>query len=123
MYTRPIPPASSDRMDSRGLQIPPHYSGNAFREIPPPPPTEEISDDISEVMKFPEPSPDPPIEEPSLPTSAKKSGKGIHFDFKHLFSGGIGTEELLILGVLLLLSQGEDNDDIFLFLILLLFIH
>ena len=122
MYTRPIPPTSSERTEPRGLQIPPHYSGNAFREPPLPPPMEPMPDEETELHESASPSEIPP-EETSLPVSAKRGGKGLRFDFKHLFSGGIGTEELLILGVLLLLSPGEDNDDILLFLILLLFIH
>ena len=36
--------------------------------------------------------------------------------------GGIGSEELLLLAILLMISQGEKNDDLSLMLLLLLFI-
>ena len=44
------------------------------------------------------------------------------FNVGKLFSGGIGVEELLIIGLILLIAQSENNEDIIVLLALLLFI-
>ena len=49
-------------------------------------------------------------------------GSGFSFDLGKLF-GGIGFEELLIAGLILLLAQNEGNEDIILLLVLLFFIN
>ena len=47
---------------------------------------------------------------------------GLKLDFGHLFGGSFGFEELLIIGLIFLISQGEGNEDIIALLVLLLFI-
>ena len=59
---------------------------------------------------------------PAAPKKRSLLGSGgFSFDLGKLF-GGIGFEELLIVGLILLLSQNEGNEDVILLLILLFFI-
>ncbi len=52
----------------------------------------------------------------------KETKKGLPFNFGgKLFPRGLGNEELLILALILMTSQSEDGNEIFLYLILLLF--
>jgi hypothetical protein len=109
MYAR-----APDPRVPRHLQIPKNYSGSAFspKETPPPPPEEA-----------PTPSSEEPEEtvtpEEAVPTSlfpslghGKLFGKGER--------GGIGSEELLLLSLMLLLWRDEGSDDLLPLLILLL---
>ncbi len=104
-----------------GIIIPDNYKGNAFFEenISP---KEQISEDTDaqhekaiEVAK--EEVLPPKTEQRSFlstlmpPKVSKPSG----------ILNNIGLEELLIIGVLILLSQGDSDDDILLLLFLLLF--
>lgn len=124
MYSR----SSSGRTDG-GYRIPEGYRGNAFSPISPP---------IEEPQPNPEPleAEVPPAEatetETTLPVSLspKSEPRGLSPLVSLLppkpsgtkgLLGDIGLEELLILGVILLVSQSETDDDILLFLILLLF--
>ncbi len=81
------------------ITIPNNYSGNAFGE-------RERLEPIT-----------PPEAEETLPLECKDEEKG---EFSLPF--GIGTEELLLLGVLLVLSQSEEGGDILPFLLILLFL-
>ena len=138
MYTR-VP---SGRMP-RGMRVPENYAGNAFRPLPhepqerraptasPPPPR----DDAPPSNRMPEdkiqqeaPLSDPPIktEPPSEPVAAKPSplAHKLPFRLPSLGTGlSIGFEELLLLGIILLVSQEGKNDELILLLILLLFIQ
>ncbi len=135
MYTR-VP---SGRMP-RGMRVPENYSGNAFRssESTPPttaPPRKEIP------LASPMPAPEPPTELPVLemppqeettaaptddmPVHATPSPFGLRLPFQGLFrSSGlhIGFEELLLIGLILMISQEGKNDDLIWLLLLLLFI-
>ncbi len=127
MYTR-IP---SGRFP-RGMRVPENYSGNAFRGIPPeqemppskeseppapPPEVENVREEIGD---------NPPSEpsEPHVPVGHTSPPFGLHLPFKLFSHGdGIGFEELLLIGLILLISQEGKNDDLVLLLILLLFIQ
>ena len=54
------------------------------------------------------------------PPSNRRTGFG--FDLGNLFGGRIGFEELLIIGLIFLIAQKENNEDIIVLLALLLFI-
>lgn len=102
------------------MSLPPNYSGSAFYNIPEDTPHAE----------------DPPVVETEaeeteayIQSSAEgipQGGKG-EVERAGLFhmlgsSGGIGLEELLILGLVLLISQNDSKDDLALLLLLLVFI-
>ena len=82
----------------------------------------EISDDAKESSSKKESA------ECSANASERRKGlfPGLNFNFNfnpaRLFGGGIGTEELLIIGLILLFAQSEGNEDMILLLILLFFI-
>ena len=67
-------------------------------------------------------------EKESAECSAKVQKKGLFpkanfgFNIGKLFSGGFGFEELLLIGLILLVAQNDSNDDIIILLALLLFI-
>jgi hypothetical protein len=119
---------------SRTVRVPRNYSGNAFRN-------EEALEDPNvpaDTAPVPETSdtPIPPISDPPVlreeeTPSAETMGKGIlspgfRLDlgrFLHRGKGGFGFEELLIVGLIFLLSQSETKDDLVFLLLLLLFIQ
>ena len=115
--SRPIP----------SVRIPRNYSGNAFA------PEEE---------SFPAPQGEPtPVSETAAPkaeavkeeTAAPTGGRGLlpapgfRLDLGRFLGrdphGGFGFEELLIIGLILLLAQSDTRDDLLLLLVLLLFIQ
>lgn len=118
MYVRP-----PNYRYTNPVRVPDNYAGNAFRQSPEPaPPQEELENEVVE-----------PILEPSIPTTHKeeqevstKEDRGFRLRLGSLFGkgGSIGTEELLILALILLLSDGDGDsfDDLILFLALLFFI-
>ena len=91
MYVRPE--------GRRNISIPDNYGGNAFG--------------VPDRSSIPEPS---PTEEASEPTAAE-----CEEEKKSSLPFGIGSEELLLLGIILILSQSEDGGDILPFLLILLF--
>lgn len=101
-------------------RVPRNYSGNAFRESAPPAATVDLP---SEPTK-----PDEVIEESAVLSEESKqeelsvpSGK---LELGRLFGqSGIGSEEIFLLGLILLLSQSEKQDDLLLWLVLLLLIR
>ncbi|MBQ9760239.1 MAG: hypothetical protein IJW16_02695 [Clostridia bacterium] len=132
------------------IQIPDHYSGCAFSPskketpskkpimpqldvakpspLPPPPPPPPPSPSHEEPhIHREEPCKEPPREEkeppphkhmtPASPLASWFGGIGSSFPFGH----GVGFEELLILGLILLLSQTESDSHLVLMLGLLLF--
>ena len=135
MYAR----QPSDGRIPRNVRIPRNYSGNAFRQE-----TEEASFS-SDLREEPIPTPQqlpapedstPQAQGDAIPASAPGSdtpaGKlfpspGFKLDFGRLFgrdrTGDIGFEELLILGLILLVSQSDTRDDLTFLLLLLLFIQ
>lgn len=122
MYSR----SSTGR--SEGYRIPEGYRGNAFSPPQAEPPFSDIlpvpEEPVTQTENIPNeeslPASLPPKNEPKVPSPLaallppKPTGVGG-------LLGDIGLEELLILGIILLLSQSETEDDILLFLILLLF--
>ena len=114
----------------RPIQLPSNYSGNAFSTEPPDlnePSEEDSIQDTEKVTKTNE-SQSATIhnsEEPALPTGKLFSSPGFRLDLGRLFRSdrgtGIGMEDLLLIGLVLLISQGETKDDLLLLLLLLLF--
>ena len=123
MYTR-VP---SGRMP-RGMRVPENYSGNAFRayEPPPtpPPPRETPKPDEPDLPDVPPqnaesaPADLPKAEEPSTAV-AKQAPFGLHLPFAGLH---LGFEELLLIGIILMIAQEGKNDDVIWLLLLLLFL-
>lgn len=121
---------------SGGVKIPDNYSGNAFK------PSEKPEDELvpAEVSAQEEGTASEnenssalsvavteTEKEPESVQTEKHGGRGFafpgfKFNIGKLFSGGIGFEELLIIGLILLISQNGTDDDIILLLALLLFI-
>ncbi len=116
------------------FELPKNYSGNAFAKdsdlrVAPmvdEPEYEEVNDEMENFANEAR-------EEAganSIPTSVSVGNdrKSVHkptgfgFDLGRLFGGQMGFEELLIIGLILLMAQNEGNDDVIVLLILLLFI-
>ena len=120
MYARP----SGYRYPNQPLRVPDNYGGNAFRE------NKESAEPDEAVRQEAEASAEVvPHEELRAPEQAKEasllSKRGFGLRLGSLFgkNGSIGTEELLILALILLLADGSDGfDDLILFLVLLFFI-
>ena len=119
MYVRP-----PNYRYTNPVRVPDNYAGNAFRHpAEPDPPPEEPESEVVE-----------PILEPSIAASSteeiqetsSKEDRGFRLRLGSLFgkNGSIGTEELLILALILLLADGDGDsfDDLILFLVLLFFI-
>ena len=114
MYVRP----QGYRYPS-GVRLPENYGGSAFSDAPP---IEEAeSTPIEEASATAEEKSDAPAKETAalLPTSGFRLRLGSLFGK----NSSIGTEELLIIALILLLSDSEGNDDLVLFLVLLFFIR
>ncbi len=109
MYSRYDPPAGR-------LRIPDHYGGSAFREGKRVALPDEESRPHPGVAR-PTPPPTPPAPPPSPPAPKPPTHAPIGFPFGH----GLGLEELFLIGMILLLSQSEGNNDMILLLSLLLF--
>ena len=130
---------------AQAIQVPKNYSGCAFHHNSPPSPSSESSHKIDIAKPSPLPKADaieapPPMPPPPRPvllsTNKEKGEKSAANDsrlpqpFKRLFgnmgnafpfSHGIGFDELLILGLIVLLSNVEQDSDLVLWLTLLLF--
>ncbi len=119
MYAR----QNTDSRTSRGFRIPGNYSGNAFssetEEIYPAKEDNNSTDTIENIQA--EPSDKSAQNDAMSDTNAVAAGISRLFG-KSSASGGIGFEELLILGVIFLISQNETKDDLAFLLLLLLFI-
>lgn len=110
----------------RGIHIPQNYSGNAFRssekEEHDTKDSNETEEEIKEDIALKE---DTEPKEASAPAGQLIRSPGFKLDlgrFFHSERGGIGFEELLIIGLIFLISQGESSDDLIFLLLLLLFI-
>ena len=123
---------------SRTVRVPRNYSGNAFRN------EEALSEkgalnttqhEAETVSEPPFSAVSLPLDETTLPkeeaTLSAPTGKGISPPGFRLDLGrflrrdkeGFGFEELLIIGLIFLLSQSETKDDLVFLLLLLLFIQ
>ena len=102
MYTRP----ENRYQRNKAIHIPENYGGSAFSERALP-------------KSCDPPSIDEPDAEPTLIEipDDKKEGKG----GKLRIFDGLGGEELLILGIILLLSQSDEGSDLLPILVMLLF--
>ena len=120
---------------ARDFVLPENYAGNAFREST----IEDVGNRREGVLRELEDAKeriDEPIEasnenevqeclaKPQEKSECKRLPRPHPFSFKvgGLFGGGIGVEELLIIGLILLIAQSENNEDIIVLLALLLFI-
>ncbi len=109
------------------FELPRNYSGNAFREAiaPPPAEVEEQKREAVQEEDVASTAAKTVVEDVCMQPEKKKGllgGAGFGFDVGRLFSGGIGYEELLILGLILLVAQNEGNEDVLILLVLLLFV-
>ena len=106
------------------VKLPENYSGNAFitseREKNEEEPPRVASDGGDSVEKDKSDS-----AEVSLVGKEEKKPKAptFGFDALRLFSGGFGFEELLLVALIILISQGEGDDELVLLLALLLFVR
>lgn len=123
MYYRPYTRRPSPEPEvPPEIRIPENYSGNAFspHEPPAPPePEEEHLPQEPEAVEAGETAEPQKKQEKSLLSSLLPVGLADSFPFGH----GIGTEELLLIGVMLLILHGPDrgDHDVLLLLGLLLF--
>ena len=93
--------------------IPNNYGGNAFRENVAPPVEETVSEPLPETQSVEAVALQKQTED-NTAAKMRLFGRG---------GGGIGFEELLILGIVILISQNETKDDLAYLLLLLLFIQ
>ena len=106
MYVR----SDGGRKLPKDISIPQNYSGNAF--ISKDPPQEETEEVLSTDTATPEAS-EPENVEALAPIREEKKG---------FLSGFAGNEDLLLLGLILLLSQEGFDDDILPIILLILFL-
>ena len=114
MYARQSP--------QKSMRVPPNYGGSAFNNI-----SDIPQSDISEEAA-PQAADDTTKAAEEILTHIDSSGDKHVSEKAGLFrsfsgsSGGIGLEELLILGLALLISQNDTKDDLAFLLLLLVFI-
>lgn len=140
MYARQPP----DGRFQRNVQVPRNYSGNAFRQEKPSdkflsqetePPLLKGENDIEEQEKIDTDEKDTPKDEKvkqktseeTSPVGRSLFSPGFKLDLGRFFNRrdgfGIGFEELLIIGLIFLISQSDSKDDLIFLLFLLLFIQ
>ncbi|MBO5416574.1 MAG: hypothetical protein J6A83_08110 [Clostridia bacterium] len=119
---------------SGGVRVPDNYSGNAFKPTPPEGESESAteSESVAEaavaesvaVSATESASTDSREDTAAVfkPEKGKVKFPSFNFNLGKIFSGGFGFEELLIIGLILLIAQNGTDDDIILLLALLLFI-
>ena len=123
MYSR----QNADSRTSRGIRIPSNYGGSAFsadsvQDTPaadngvPPQNTDAIEANARSEPVEQNPETDKNADSVVPSGLSRLFGKGVS-------SGGIGFEELLILGLVFLISQNDTKDDLAFLLLLLLFIR
>lgn len=110
MYVRPQGYSARER-----VQIPRNYSGSVFRE--------QLDDVEEQTAEAEAPAAEEISEEPA-PAQDTEALLKIQSPAPHslLSSGGIGSEELLLLALIFLLSDSDIGDELILFLVLLFFI-
>lgn len=100
-----------------GVRLPKNYGGSAFSE---PQAADQISEEAVAVNATEEPSESPPTQETeSAQALLRRDGQA---GIPSMGIRSIGSEELLLFALILLLSDSEIGDDLVLFLILLFFI-
>ena len=114
----------------RSIRVPEHYSGVAFSERPPRPPEPLPKKRLPEVATPSPPKEPPQAKEPPPPPvphllppppPPREPSQKPPFGLSVPFLRGIGFEELLLLGLILLLAQSEEDPSTVLWLALLLF--
>ena len=109
----------------KNINLPPNYRGNAFQDKTEEQPnhSEEKEESIStEQTKETYEAVAPISNEPALLSQKDSSTEAGLFKQNSFLGGKIGSEELLLLAVIFLISDSEGSDDILWLLILLLFI-
>ena len=117
----------------RNLHVPQNYSGNAFRKEEPviDEPSDVEAEEALPIQEEPSISTEAPSENAS-PDNVATVGRpfpspGFKLDLGRFFKGkrglGIGFEEILIIGLIFLVAQGDSADDLIFLLLLLLFIQ
>ena len=117
---------------SGAMRVPENYSGNVFKpsesvDVSEESDTESTFDEVEAKGAEEASLPAMSTEAENLERETKPASKGFklpafNFDIRSLFSGKFGIEELLIIGLILLISKNDTDDDIILLLALLLFI-
>ena len=107
----------------KSFDIPKNYSGNAFSQETPVPPSPPATEEEKQEIDASEPLAVASPEEEALPVGANR----LRLGFPRLFGRSrgieIGGEERLLIGLCLLLSQSDTKDDLLLLLLLLLLIQ
>lgn len=116
MYAR----QTADTRGQRDLKVPPNYGGSAFYNIPEAAPIQKEAP-LSNVTECKE-ADIPSLAQDNAPSKNDIAEKTGLFRMFGDTSGGIGLEELLILGLALLISQNDTKDDLAFLLLLLVFI-
>ncbi|MBQ8431725.1 MAG: hypothetical protein IJX28_02470 [Clostridia bacterium] len=129
MYSRSTNPSG------RPIRIPEHYSGSAFATSPPlaaeplpkrrlpevatpsPPKEPPVPQEPPRRAEEPSPAPTLPLPLPPPHPAPPAGGLGISLPFLH----GIHSDDLLLLGLILLLAQNQQDTSTLLWLALLLF--
>ena len=115
MYYRP------QSSQHRNLSIPPNYGGNAFYDR-----SEELivknSQEPSTEEDMLEESKDFALEDAQTKSTSEPTTTEAGLFKKDSFFGKLGSEELLLLAIIFLISDSDGSDDILWLLILLLFI-
>ncbi|MBQ8849698.1 MAG: hypothetical protein IJ011_05140 [Clostridia bacterium] len=122
MYAR----QTASGRSARGMNIPANYSGNAFASD-----TDEAIQNAPEYSEHDIPSVNEedtaevsePVSAKEIKENEKRTESAGLFQFFGGSSGGIGLEELLILGLVILISQNDTKDDLAFLLLILLFIR
>lgn len=125
MYARQPQSERYDR-DSRGLRVPGNYSGNAFRDYQRDMhAADEDNDKIAADNTSDSAEDEATAKASSTSDYDKGSQKSVPVGLGRLMGGGggIGLEELLILGLVFLISQNDEKDDLAFLLLMLLFIR
>lgn len=118
MYTR-IPTGRYPR----GMRVPENYGGNAFRPIV----NEAVSEEepaVPDESPSPLPLPTPELPPPEAPPEphAPVGRFSLGLPFLRRDGGGIGFEELLLVGLIFLIAEEGKHDDLIWLLLLLLLI-
>ena len=106
---------------STGIRLPPNYGGSAFYNTSDIPAEDPDTAAIKKEPQAPDTSSDLSADKPALARNNESEKTGLFHKLSNS-SGGIGLEELLILGLALLISQNDAGDDLALLLLLLVFI-
>ena len=126
MYARPTPTRFP-----RNVRVPENYSGNAFQPISsekndaPPIAPHHAEKETFRPQKEEMPREDVAENDTKTALETAPPSSGVSLNFGKLLSFGnwsLGTEELLILGLILLVAEGGEHTDLLLLLLLLLFI-